>query len=71
VFASGLDIKQRDNKGWDLSGLGDCQVWMESLMNPSPTYLLKDCAGHTELWPLNQGREWHACWEGGGGVSQK
>jgi len=35
VFANGQDMRQEDSSRWNLSGLGDCPLCMESLMNLS------------------------------------
>jgi len=78
MFTSGQDIRQEDNGSWNLSGLGDHPLCMESVMNLSlvvPTVsesglkklqliFLKTVLVTQSSSLVNNGRDLHNCWKG-------
>jgi len=78
VFASGQDVMQEDSSRWNLSGLVDHPLCMESLMNLSLVVSIVSESGLKKLHLIflktvlvtqssglvNQGRDLHACRKG-------
>jgi len=78
VFASGQDVRQEDSGRWNLSGLVDRPLCMESLMNLSLVVSIVSESGLKKLQLIflktvlvtqnsglvNQGRDLHTCGKG-------
>lgn len=78
MFASGQDVRQEDSGRWNLSGLGDRPLCVESLMNLSLVVSIVSEGGLKKLQLIflktvlvtqssgrvNQGRDLHACGKG-------
>jgi hypothetical protein len=78
VFASDQDMSQEDSSRWNLSGLGDCPLCMESVINLSLVLSIVSEGGLKKLQLIflktvpvtqssgrvNRERDLHACGKG-------